>query len=189
MENTRRTDMKAADTAATTNSFGSMSVSSFEETNKIIADSFAHFQQTCGPALEECKTTSDNEDDEPLLADAVREDSLRDGSNLVTSWREWTFSICLPILVQILTGTFNVIRSLILGQLLQVIVTHLSAPQWVKESTAWRNLMALFFLGSDGKADPKAWPPPTLILLAILTIFALVVHPDGFTWILLRKLR
>ena len=37
--------------------------------------------------------------------------------------------------------------------------------------------------------DPHAWPPPALTVLAILTIVALVVHPDGFTWIMLGKLR
>lgn len=35
----------------------------------------------------------------------------------------------------------------------------------------------------------QAWPPPALVVLAILTIAALVVHPDGMTWIVLRKIR
>ena len=39
------------------------------------------------------------------------------------------------------------------------------------------------------ETDPNAWPPPTLLLLAALTLFALLVHPDGFTWILVGKLR
>jgi hypothetical protein len=34
-----------------------------------------------------------------------------------------------------------------------------------------------------------AWPPPGLVALAMLTIVALVVHPDGMTWIMLRKIR
>lgn len=33
------------------------------------------------------------------------------------------------------------------------------------------------------------WPPPTLVLLAILTVVALLVHPDGYTWVILRKIR
>ncbi|CAB9507560.1 expressed unknown protein [Seminavis robusta] len=34
-----------------------------------------------------------------------------------------------------------------------------------------------------------SWPPPGLVALAILTVVALVVHPDGMTWIMLRKIR
>lgn len=34
-----------------------------------------------------------------------------------------------------------------------------------------------------------SWPPPALVALAVLTILALVVHPDGLTWIMLRKIR
>jgi hypothetical protein len=33
------------------------------------------------------------------------------------------------------------------------------------------------------------WPPPTLLGLGALTIVALIVHPDGYTWIFLRKIR
>jgi hypothetical protein len=35
----------------------------------------------------------------------------------------------------------------------------------------------------------RSWPPPGLVVLAILTIVALIVHPDGMTWIVLRKIR
>jgi hypothetical protein len=38
-------------------------------------------------------------------------------------------------------------------------------------------------------AGPHAWPPPAFTALALLTIFTLVVHPDGLTWIFLGKLR
>ena len=43
--------------------------------------------------------------------------------------------------------------------------------------------------GSPHKQTNGAWPPPALVTLAALTIFALVVHPDGLTWIMLRKIR
>jgi hypothetical protein len=31
--------------------------------------------------------------------------------------------------------------------------------------------------------------PPGLVYLATLTLFALVIHPDGYTWIVLRRIR
>jgi hypothetical protein len=37
--------------------------------------------------------------------------------------------------------------------------------------------------------DPHVWPPPAFTALALLTLVALVIHPDGFTWIMLGKLR
>lgn len=43
--------------------------------------------------------------------------------------------------------------------------------------------------GSQHKQVNGAWPPPALVALAILTMLALIVHPDGMTWIVLRKLR
>jgi hypothetical protein len=36
---------------------------------------------------------------------------------------------------------------------------------------------------------PGVWPPPSFQLLVALTLIALVVHPDGFTWVLLGNLR
>ena len=42
---------------------------------------------------------------------------------------------------------------------------------------------------SSSHKQIKSWPPPALVVLAILTIVALVVHPDGMTWIVLRKIR
>ena len=37
--------------------------------------------------------------------------------------------------------------------------------------------------------DYGSWPPPAFIILAVMTIVAFIVHPDGPTWILLGKLR
>jgi len=62
------------------------------------------------------------------------------------------------------------------------------------------------FFNTDTRADVKlfrsvmsmeggstssivASSPPALLLLALLTLTVLVIHPDGFTWIALRKLR
>eukprot|EP00550_Attheya_septentrionalis_P000526 CAMPEP_0198282150 /NCGR_PEP_ID=MMETSP1449-20131203/1995_1 /TAXON_ID=420275 /ORGANISM="Attheya septentrionalis, Strain CCMP2084" /LENGTH=990 /DNA_ID=CAMNT_0043978267 /DNA_START=153 /DNA_END=3125 /DNA_ORIENTATION=+ len=35
----------------------------------------------------------------------------------------------------------------------------------------------------------NTWPPPTLKALVVFTVVAFVVHPDGITWLLLRKTR
>lgn len=40
-----------------------------------------------------------------------------------------------------------------------------------------------------GTSSDHAWPPPALTALALLTIVALVIHPDGLTWVFLGKLR
>ena len=37
--------------------------------------------------------------------------------------------------------------------------------------------------------EKNTWPPPALVGLAIFTIVAFVVHPDGLTWILIGRLR
>eukprot|EP00529_Nitzschia_sp_RCC80_P017030 CAMPEP_0113455184 /NCGR_PEP_ID=MMETSP0014_2-20120614/8245_1 /TAXON_ID=2857 /ORGANISM="Nitzschia sp." /LENGTH=645 /DNA_ID=CAMNT_0000346607 /DNA_START=313 /DNA_END=2250 /DNA_ORIENTATION=- /assembly_acc=CAM_ASM_000159 len=37
--------------------------------------------------------------------------------------------------------------------------------------------------------DPHEWPQQFLTALGVLTIFALVIHPDGFTWVVLGKFR
>ena len=45
------------------------------------------------------------------------------------------------------------------------------------------------FLHHRLKVSANSWPPPALILLAVLTIAALIVHPDGFTWVLIPRIR
>jgi len=42
---------------------------------------------------------------------------------------------------------------------------------------------------SSSSSQVESWPPPALVALAILTVVALVVHPDGMTWIMLRTIR
>eukprot|EP00529_Nitzschia_sp_RCC80_P011376 CAMPEP_0113483526 /NCGR_PEP_ID=MMETSP0014_2-20120614/23478_1 /TAXON_ID=2857 /ORGANISM="Nitzschia sp." /LENGTH=639 /DNA_ID=CAMNT_0000377073 /DNA_START=365 /DNA_END=2284 /DNA_ORIENTATION=+ /assembly_acc=CAM_ASM_000159 len=43
--------------------------------------------------------------------------------------------------------------------------------------------------GIGATVDPHEWPQQFLMALGVLTIFALVVHPDGFTWVVLGKIR
>ena len=83
-------------------------------------------------------------------------------------------------------GMAGLIRSLLLVQCLRFLVTYL-APS----PTTWETLAPWLqpFIGNPNAKDPHAWPPPTLRVLAILTIVAFIVHPDGITWIMLGKLR
>lgn len=41
----------------------------------------------------------------------------------------------------------------------------------------------------SGGGNNGVWPPPALMGLAIFTVLAFVVHPDGPTWIMLGKMR
>uniref|UniRef100_A0A7S1DAG6 Uncharacterized protein n=1 Tax=Cyclophora tenuis TaxID=216820 RepID=A0A7S1DAG6_CYCTE len=88
-------------------------------------------------------------------------------------------------------GTANLIRSLLVGQCLRLIINYLTASTkdnsnssfWTETVTPWLQTFV------DVK-DPNAWPtPPALTVLVLLTIVAFIVHPDGLTWFVLRKLR
>lgn len=115
-------------------------------------------------------------------------------------------------------GAVGLIRSLVLGHCLQFLfrttmVTLSSSSNSNSDClTAAENqshdgigvrkyfqLMQSLLLGAganstNSSSSPHkqvngAWPPPAIVALATLTILALVVHPDGLTWILLRKIR
>lgn len=62
------------------------------------------------------------------------------------------------------------------------------APKWIQQcvSIIEGNTVAST---NNGKGDNRAWPPPTLTALAVITLVAFVVHPDGPTWMFLGKLR
>jgi hypothetical protein len=98
----------------------------------------------------------------------------------------------------------NVIRSILVGQVVLrlAFVEHLSewvtdvVPSWMQVLWLPNSVTATTLSATLGAAkhpastiDPHAWPPPAFTALALLTIFTLVVHPDGLTWIMLGKLR
>jgi hypothetical protein len=101
-------------------------------------------------------------------------------------------------------GPAKLIRTIIVGQLMRVVFVD-SISEWMSEKLLpWLEVLSVqssatadsisgpfsAMLGTgNGKQDPHAWPPPAFTALAMLTIFALVVHPDGLTWIFLGKLR
>lgn len=122
-----------------------------------------------------------------LLGDKVVEEEENDNnSSSSTAW-EVSFSLYFPLIFMwvkhCMMGTANVLHSLIAGHCLRLFVENFS--EW---TPAWLHSMVLH-PSANGKTDHRAWPPPALVMLASLTLFALVVHPDGFTWILLGKLR
>ena len=43
--------------------------------------------------------------------------------------------------------------------------------------------------GQNHRGGAETWPPPALMVLAVFTVVAFIVHPDGLTWIMLGKMR
>lgn len=102
-------------------------------------------------------------------------------------------------------GPANLIRSIIVGQLMRLVFLESVSEWFIEKLPSWLEVLLFQSTGpagasssghvslvlgtGNGKVDPHAWPPPAFTALALLTIFALVVHPDGLTWIMLGKLR
>ncbi len=42
---------------------------------------------------------------------------------------------------------------------------------------------------SSSSNGNNSWPPPSLVALGIFTLVAIVIHPDGLTWIMLSQIR
>ena len=85
-----------------------------------------------------------------------------------------------------LFGPANLVRTMVVGQVMKWVV---SGDFHEILSKKFPRLEAILFPPTNGKLDPHAWPPPAFTALALLTVLALVVHPDGLTWVLLGKLR
>ena len=117
-------------------------------------------------------------------------DNEQDETNSATVWHLLS-TIYIPLVFLRLRksffGLFGFVRSILFGQFFQFLFSYLSpSPETWDTLAPWLELIN----SKDhphGKGD--AWPPPTLKLLAIFTIVAFIVHPDGMTWIVLGKLR
>jgi hypothetical protein len=143
-------------------------------------DDYSQFQQTYGPF------ESSEDKDNNMQTD----DTMNDSDSSSTFW-DLLQSLYLPIVVlwlrRSMFGTVNLIRSLIVGHLLRFFFGNVS--EWMTHQTPqWMLALLQHPSNSHGKLD-QSWPPPALTALALMTIFTLVVHPDGFTWIMLGKLR
>ena len=101
---------------------------------------------------------------------------------LSSSWLRtlWIISLYIPFLIQLLFGaSFYIIRTLLLGYFLQYTVQFCTvAEHWTFQ-----------WLGIENHGKHNSTPLPALMGLGLLTLLALVVHPDGYTWVLLRKIR
>jgi hypothetical protein len=145
------------------------------------------------------------------------DDDDDDQNSSSSSYWDILISFYLPILFlwfrRSMFGSANLIRSIVVGQLMRLVFVDdilnrisekLHLPPWLQvilfttQSSATNDSSTTTALGCAvagssssriEKIDPHAWPPPAFTALALLTIFALVVHPDGGTWIMLGKLR
>jgi hypothetical protein len=81
------------------------------------------------------------------------------------------------------------VRLVITSPLVCWMVTRtITLQHWLGDTTLGRHALSWRWLERH-KGHLPSWPPPTLVCLALLTIVALVAHPDGATWVFLRKLR
>jgi hypothetical protein len=114
-------------------------------------------------------------------------DHEQDENNPATVWHLLS-TIYIPLvflrLRKTFFGLFSFMGSILFGQFFQYHLSYLSPATW-DTLAPWLELINAKDL--HGKRD--AWPPPTLKLLAIFTIVAFIVHPDGMTWVVLGKLR
>jgi hypothetical protein len=119
---------------------------------------------------------------------------------------ELLISLCLSLLLKSLFGSVYIIRTLFFGYIFNYCMKFVSVTENMKEQL-WISPMqfntaavAATVMSTSvaisiekgvvvGTNQSSSWPPPTLLALAILTIMALIVHPDGYTWITLYKLR
>jgi hypothetical protein len=146
-------------------------------------DTYAPFDSTEGEEFSSDNNNIDNDYEQK-----------QNQSGTTTSGTFWDLflSLYLPVMLvwmrRSMFGTMNLCRSLVVGHCLRLVFGNTS--EWMTEKAPW--LQPFLFqqaTSMNGKVDPRAWPPPALTVLAILTIVALVVHPDGCTWIVLGKLR
>ena len=108
------------------------------------------------------------------------ENNENDNRVAMTLWESFA-TLYIPFLLQSLCGGVHFIRSIFVTYVLQ---TLLQSESWA-DSKLYRTIMSF---SPEGNSLPS-WPPPSLVFLAALTLTALIIHPDGFTWIALRKLR
>lgn len=112
----------------------------------------------------------------------------------------WYLPLILVWFRRSMFGTANLIRSLFIGQVMRLVLAQcLELPKWIQvfvepppaSSSSGDRSMSHLELPKWAQAfmDPNAWPPPAFTALAILTLLAFVVHPDGLTWFMLGKLR
>ena len=105
---------------------------------------------------------------------AESENSQKSNENVSSfSFFEAVRALYLPFLLQSFLGGFDFVRYVLFGQLLEL---HQQSATAIRASSyiAWLNSPAL---------------ASCLTCLALFACVAMAVHPDGFTWLAVRKLR
>jgi hypothetical protein len=117
---------------------------------------------------------------------------------VIHTFVEFLISLFLSLLLKPLFGSLYIIRSLFFGYILNycmrlVSVTERATEQWISpmhlNAAAAITPCTVAMNIDKGLSSQSSWPPTTLIVLAVLTIVALIVHPDGYTWIIMYKVR
>lgn len=136
----------------------------------------------------------DEDDDDDVSDDEGGESSAAPSASVLGSVADFLVSLSLPFLLESFFGGVYFIRTLLLGHALHFVmhflsVTEQAVARWLGPTDTGNAISSIKGGGGGGAGSSAAWPPPTLIGLGVLTIFALIVHPDGYTWIMLRKIR
>mmetsp|Transcript_21790 Transcript_21790/g.33101 ORF Transcript_21790/g.33101 Transcript_21790/m.33101 type:complete len:669 (-) Transcript_21790:213-2219(-) len=137
---------------------------------------------------------------EPRQQNENRDDEEENSSTFWNVLKTWYLPLILVWFRRSMFGTANLIRSLLVGQFMRLVLAQCTElPKciqvFVEPSPAFTNngdrSLSNLELPKWAQAfvDPHAWPPPAFTFLAILTLLAFVVHPDGLTWFMLGKLR
>jgi hypothetical protein len=161
-----------------------------------VAGTTAVAPELSNPSSEEvvfCQLVQQTYDAPPAMeeetpeAEAATEDGASESDSLTdaTAISDIIASGFFPLLLQFMTGVANFFQALLGYGVRWITSPFTTPPGWVVLAPDF----ITWFLATDSNGKAIDWPPPGLIGLALLTIVALVVHPDGLTWILLRKLR
>lgn len=119
--------------------------------------------------MEQQDASSDNDEEASVLDDDIDDEE---------SWGSLVLEaiLYLPmLLMQSLWTSLHLAKSFLLGE---AVLLFLEKQWW------WQRCQSVLF-----RIDSNVWFPPSFLLLVALTVVALVVHPDGFTWVLLGKTR
>lgn len=101
---------------------------------------------------------------------------LQDIESIDFTWIETKFSA----IYSLLCWFAGLMHTLVVGYILHSLFTcNLVQGTWIEQ--CW--------LQSNSSESKETWPPPALLVFSLLTVVTLVVHPDGYTWIVLGKVR